>query len=162
MTYDKDNARFVCNVPLLEETDYYYYFLVDGVKVMDAFNAKTGVADGEEFSMIRNRTYNVEMSASILNSEMDYNDNNLLTVNWAPKNGSSLDGFEVKEFYADLSELGLGKVAIDKEVKALSITEWLCLLAVASSQLILHEIIVLIKRLTSIGKNPPPSTHVSA
>ena len=31
------------------------------------------------------------------------------------------------------------------EVKALSITEWLCLLAVASSQLVLHEIIVLIK-----------------
>ena len=48
------------------------------------------------------------------------------------------------------------------EVKALSITEWLCLLAVASSQLVLHEIIVLIKHLTSIGKNSPPSTHVSA
>ena len=121
MTYDEDNARFVCNVPLVEDTDYYYYYLVDGVKVLDAFNAKTGTTDGDTFSMIRNRTYEVEMSASIKNASMDYNDNNLLTVNWAPKAGEDLEGFVVKELYADLSELGLGKAAIDPELKALSI-----------------------------------------
>ena len=121
MEYDAENARFVCNVPLLENTDYYYYFLVDGVKVMDAFNAKTGVTDGEEFSMIRNVTYAVEMTAGIKNASMDYNDNNLLTVDWKAKDGETLEGFVVKELYADLGELGLGKVAIDPALKALSI-----------------------------------------
>ena len=121
MEYDEANARFVCNVPLIEDTDYYYYFLVDGVKVMDAFNAKTGMTDGEEFSMIRNVTYAVDMTAGIKNASMDYNDNNLLTVDWKAKEGESLEGFVVKELYADLGELGLGKVAIDPELKAVSI-----------------------------------------
>jgi len=121
MTYDEANGRFTYNVPLTDDTDYCYYYLVDGAKVLDAYNEKKITIADEEYSIIRNKTYQVNMTASVKNDAMDYNDNNLLYVAWEPKAGASLDGFVVTELYADLSELGLGKVAIDPELKALSI-----------------------------------------
>ena len=121
MTYDEANGRFTYNVPLKADTDYFYYYLVDGVKVLDAFNDKTSTIDGEEYSAIRNKSYAVDITASIKNASMNYNENNLLYVDWAAKEGSSLEGFVVSDLYADLSELGLGKVVIDPSLKTVSI-----------------------------------------
>lgn len=122
MTYDAENERFSYDVPLVEETDYYYYFNVDGAKKLDAFNERTIVVDEVEYSLLRNVVYQLDLSASVKNAEMDYNDNNVLYLEWAAKEGASIEGFTPEKIYADLSQLGLGsKVAINEELKALTI-----------------------------------------
>ena len=121
MTYDAANDRFTCSVDLVAETDYYYYYSVDGKAVLDAFNENTITVDDVEYCKLRNKTYALDMTASIANASMDYNDSNLLSVDWTGKNGESLEGFVVKELYADLTALGLGNVAIDPELKTVAI-----------------------------------------
>ncbi|MBQ8279082.1 MAG: type I pullulanase [Roseburia sp.] len=122
MTYDAANDRFTCSVDLVAETDYYYYYSVDGKAILDAFNENTITVDNVEYSKLRNKTYALDMTASIANATMDYNENNLLSVDWTGKDGESLEGFVVKELYADLTELGLGNVAIDPELKTVTIS----------------------------------------
>lgn len=122
MTYDAANGRFQCSVALEADTDYYYYYSVNGTTMLDAYNENTITVDNVTYSKLRNRTYSLDMTASIANAEMDYNENNLLSVDWVAKAGEDLEGFVVREVYADLSELGLGsKVAIDPAIKTLAI-----------------------------------------
>ena len=123
MTYDETNERFYYEIPLVAETDYYYYFNVDGVKTFDAFNSRKITVEEVEYNLLRNVTYQVDLTANVRNAEMDYNDNNLLYINWAAKEGASIEGFTPEKIYADLSQLGLGnKVEINKELNALTIS----------------------------------------
>lgn len=121
MNYDADAERFYYDVALAGNTDYYYYYLVDGQTVLDAFNSKTTTFDETEYSLFRNHTYNLELTATIKNAEMDYNDNNLLTVEWSAKDGESLEDLNAEKIYADLSPLGLdSETLIDTELNELS------------------------------------------
>ena len=123
MQYDDANERFYYNVPLEDSTDYYYYYLIDGTQeVLDAFNNRTITVEEKEYSLFRNMKYNVNLTASVENAEMDYNDNNIVYIDWAAPEGGNIDGFNAEKIYADLSQLGLGsKVAINTELKALTI-----------------------------------------
>ncbi len=86
---------------------------------MDAFNDRTIIVDEVEYNLIRNMIYEVDLSVSVNELQMDYNDNNVLYLDWAAKEGASIEGFEPETIYADLSQLGLGsKVEINKELKA--------------------------------------------
>ena len=121
MTYDADNERFYYELPLEADTDYCYYYKVDGTNVLDVYNSRTTTIDNVEYSLIRNKNYQVNLLANVRNAEMDYNDNNLLYINWKAKDGADIDGFTPEKIYADLSQLGLGKkVEIDTELNALT------------------------------------------
>lgn len=122
LTYDKDSGMYSEALNLEAERDYYYYYHINNQAILDAYNPNTITIDGKTYSKLRNKSYALDMTARVKNASMDYNDNNILYVDWEGKDGDSLDGFVVKELYADLSELGLGsQVAIDPELKALTI-----------------------------------------
>ena len=121
MSYDATNERYVYTLPLQVNTDYNYYYDVDGTQVLDAYNKRTNTIDGVEYSLFRNKKYEVNLIADVKNSQMDYNDNNLLYLNWEGKNGANIEGFTPEKIYADLSELGLGnKVEINTELNAIT------------------------------------------
>lgn len=121
MSYDAEKERFWFDVELTDNTDYYYYYLADGKKVLDAFNSKKVTIEETEYSLVRNRFYNLELTAEIKNASMDYNDNNLLTVSWSGKDGENIDDFKAEKIYADLSQLGLnGETLIDTQLQRFS------------------------------------------
>ncbi len=123
MTYDAVDDRFECeNITLTEDTDYYYYYLVNGSKVLDANNQRTGTLDGTTYSLCRNKVYKLNLNATLKYSSMDYEDSNVLYLNWTPKTANdSLDGFNPEKVYVDLSQLGLdSKTEMDTELMALS------------------------------------------
>lgn len=60
---------------------------------------------------------NVSVTASLSQYAMDYNDNNVLSVELTAKDGEDLETSEIAAITADLSELGLGKeFAIEPEL----------------------------------------------
>ena len=112
MIYDEENECFYCQIDLMEDTDYYYYYLVDGERVLDSNNYKVGTYQGEEYSLVRNKAYKVKLTATLLNSSMDYNDNNVIYLKWEPATADeTLYGFNPEHIYVDLSELGLSSNA---------------------------------------------------
>lgn len=121
MTYNATTERYEYTMDLQDDVDYVYGYLVNGDEelVLDAYNKKTKEVDSTTYSLRRNMKYNVTFTASVVNATMDYNENNLLKISWAPGPGATeddLEGFKIKEAYVDLSELGLSnKVAIDLE-----------------------------------------------
>ena len=126
MEYDAANERYFYSFPLTEDTDYYYYYKVNGTTVLDTTNTRTETIGDVTYSLRRNKVYHVNVLADVTNDEMkkannkemDYEDNAVLSVRWEPKVANDpLEGFYVEKVYADLSALGLGtKVEIDKDL----------------------------------------------
>lgn len=122
MTYDAATDRFCFDLTGVETGDYYYYYTVDSQEKLDAFNAETGNYNGKDCSKCTYRKFNMTISADMSQAAMDYNDNNVLTVNYHPADGQSMDGFAVTSATVDLSALGLSSTqAINTELMALSI-----------------------------------------
>lgn len=122
MTYDAATDRFCFDLTGVETGDYYYYYTVDSQEQLDAFNAETGNYNGKDCSKCTYRKFNMTISADMSQAAMDYNDNNVLTVNYHPADGQSMDGFAVTSATVDLSALGLSSTqAINTELMALSI-----------------------------------------
>ena len=112
MVYDEVNQRFYYQMDLVEDSDYYYYYIVNGEKVLDRKNKKTAGFENETHSLVRNKVYNVTLKPSLRNDSMDYNQNNVIYLTWEPKNpGDNLDGFNPEYIYVDLSKLGLSSKA---------------------------------------------------
>ena len=126
MEYDSINERYFYSFPLKEDTDYFYYYKVNGTTVLDTTATRTETIDDVTYSLRRNKVYHVNILADVTNDEMkaannkemDYEDNAVLSVKWEPKVANDpLEGFYVEKVYADLSALGLGtNVKIDKEL----------------------------------------------
>lgn len=134
MQYDAKDERYVYSMELREETDYYYYYLVNGNKVLDAYSKKSVQLEGETYSLCRNKYYDVVLEATLLNDSMHSDENNVLSLSWSAKSGdeADLEGFSIESVYADLSELGLGsKVEMNTELMELSFG---CLGAVESGE----------------------------
>lgn len=122
MTYDAATDRFCFDLTGVETGDYYYYYTVDSQEQLDAFNAETGNYNGKDCSKCTYRKFNMTISADMSQAAMDYNDNNVLTVNYHPADGQSMDGFAVTSATVDLSALGLSSTQeINTELMALSI-----------------------------------------
>ena len=119
MTYDKDAQAYTCQLALTGDADYYYYFKVNGAVVTDENCTRSQEIGGVTCGYIRNKVYNVTVTADIYHDSMDYNDNNVISVAYGPKTANdSLEGFNVEHIYLDLSELGLdSRVEVDKELK---------------------------------------------
>lgn len=110
MAYDAENDRFVYNLTDVSTGDYYYYYVVNGKEELDAFNDVTANdSNGKECSVCHFKKANVSVTASLSQFAMDYNDNNVLSVELTAKDGEGLETSEIAAITANLSELGLGK-----------------------------------------------------
>ena len=110
MTYDADTDRFVYNLTDVSTGDYYYYYVVNGKEELDAFNKVTEKDNsGKECNVCHFKKANVALEASLSQSVMDYNDNNVLSVKINAKDGEGLEASEIAAITADLSELGLSR-----------------------------------------------------
>ena len=117
MTYDAANDRFGYDLTGVSTGDYYYYYVVDGTGELDAFNSEKADYSGKECSVCHFKKANVSVTASLSQYAMDYNDNNVLSVELTAKDGEGLETSEIAAITADLSELGLGKeFAIEPEL----------------------------------------------
>ena len=119
MTYSDENERFeVTELTLEDNSDYYYYYMVGQDKKLDIHNERTTTLDGEEYSLCRNKSYDITLSADVAYDSMDYDDNNVISLSWT---GSDVDGFHAEKIYVDLSPLGLSnKAEMDLELNKLS------------------------------------------
>jgi len=118
MTYDASVSAYTCKVDLKADTDYYYYYTVDGVEVVDNNTSRKAELGGKTYSYNRNKVYNVKVEADTYYDNMDYDQSNLISITYGPATDKdSMDGFKVEHIYLDLSELGLGsKVEISKDL----------------------------------------------
>ena len=132
MTYDAANDRFGYDFTGVSTGDYYYYYVVDGTEELDAFNSEKADYSGKECSVCHFKKANVSVTASLSQYAMDYNDNNVLSVELTAKDGEGLETSEIAAITADLSELGLGKeFAIEPELMEGTIS---CLNTVAAGE----------------------------
>ncbi len=133
MTYDAENDRFVYKLTDVSTGDYYYYYVVNGKEELDAFNDVTAKdSNGKECSVCHFKKANVALEASLSQSVMDYNDNNVLSVKINAKDGEGLEASEIAAITADLSELGLSRgFAIDPTLMEGTIS---CLNTVAAGE----------------------------
>lgn len=132
MTYDAANDRFGYDFTGVSTGDYYYYYVVDGTGELDAFNSEKADYSGKECSVCHFKKANVSVTASLSQYAMDYNDNNVLSVELTAKDGEGLETSEIAAITADLSELGLGKeFAIEPELMEGTIS---CLNTVAAGE----------------------------
>ena len=132
MTYDAANDRFGYDFTGVSTGDYYYYYGVDGTEELDAFNSEKADYSGKECSVCHFKKANVALEASLSQSVMDYNDNNVLSVKINAKDGEGLKATEIAAITADLSELGLNReFAIDPTLMEGTIS---CLNTVAAGE----------------------------
>ena len=133
MAYDAENDRFVYNLTDVSTGDYYYYYVVNGKEELDAFNKVTEKDNsGKECNVCHFKKANVALEASLSQSVMDYNDNNVLSVKINAKDGEGLEASEIAAITADLSELGLSRgFAIDPTLMEGTIS---CLNTVAAGE----------------------------
>lgn len=123
MTYDAANERFSYDLTDIRTGDYCYYYTVDGVEKLDAYNAETKVYDGKTCSYRFYKKFDAAITAELSQSFMDYNDNNVLTIKTNPAEGADMSGFEVATATVDLSALGLSSTyAIDPELMEATIS----------------------------------------
>ena len=132
MTYDAANDRFGYDFTGVSTGDYYYYYVVDGTEELDAFNSEKADYSGKKCSVCHFKKANVALEASLSQSVMDYNDNNVLSVKINAKDGEGLKASEIAAITADLSELGLSRgFAIDPTLMEGTIS---CLNTVAAGE----------------------------
>ncbi len=123
MTYDAANERFSYDLTGITTGDYYYYYTVDGEEKLDAFNENTKDYAGKTCSVCHYKKFNMNISAELSQSTMDYNNNNVLTVKYNPADGEDMTEFEVATATADLSALGLSReYAIDPALMEVTIS----------------------------------------
>lgn len=123
MTYDAANERFSYDLTDITTGDYCYYYTVDGVEKLDAYNAKTKDYDGKTCSYRFYKKFDAAITAELSQSSMDYNDNNVLTIKTNPAEGADMSGFEVATATVDLSALGLSSTyAIDPKLMEATIS----------------------------------------
>ena len=117
MTYNASLSAYTYELDLTDDTDYYYYYTVNGAKVDDLNTTKKATLEDVEYSYNRNKVYNIAVNVGAWYETMDYDMNNLITIEYGPKTAmDSMDGFKLEQVYLDLSELGLGsKVEVSKQ-----------------------------------------------
>lgn len=119
MSYNQDEERFYYDVTNIADGDKFSYcYVVDGSRVLDQFNEnrETG-ADGQEYNVCTYYDFKLSMSLSTSLKEMDYNQNNVVTVNASLQDGQDEDAFAVKSIVCDLSSLGgPAEFSIDPEL----------------------------------------------
>lgn len=119
MKYNDKDKRFEYTSDNLKVGKNYYRYHINDKYEIDKFNDKNENIDDKEYSYFEYGQNDVKVTAKMHNQTMDYNQNNVLSLDIE---GKDKEAFNIKEAYCDLTELGgLGKVSIDNKLKELSI-----------------------------------------
>lgn len=118
MSYNPDTERYEYVLSDCVNGDYEYYYMVDGEKVPDRFN-ETLNADGTANVLTYKKLSADSLSASVYYPTMDCNDNNVITVGFAE---DVFSAEELSSVSVDLTELGLGVMAIEPSLMEATIT----------------------------------------
>lgn len=123
MSYDAENERYTYDLKNCEAGDYTYYYLVNGNRITDAFNSNTKTVDGNEVSyFIYKKFDDLSVQASVKNAEMNYNDNNVLSVSFTGKDASNVSASDISSITADVSQLGRDTIEVIPELMEATIS----------------------------------------
>lgn len=123
MSYDAKNERYTYDVKECETGEYTYYYIVDGKHLTDAFNSNTKTVDGNEVSYFTYKKFDdLSIQASVKNAEMNYNDNNVLSVSFAGKDASGVSASDIRSITADVSALGRDTIEVIPELMEATIS----------------------------------------
>lgn len=117
MTYNAKTERYEYDVNGCKSGEYTYYYIVDGKDVLDAFNTNRKNVDGKDASYFTYKTFdNLGIKASLSNSKMNYNENNVLSVEFDGTDKDAITKAEVSSITADVSALGLDTLSIEPKL----------------------------------------------
>ncbi len=122
MEYDEESERYSFTLTDCKKGDYAYYYLVNGEKVLDAFNDKITTYNDEECSVFTFKKFDdLSIKVSLSLEKMNYSQNNVLSVKLEGADAKDFTRDEIADIKADLSELGLETLNVDPEIMELSI-----------------------------------------
>lgn len=117
MTYNAKTERYEYDVNGCKSGEYTYYYIVDGKDVLDAFNTNSKNVDGKDVSYFTYKTFdNLGIKAILSNSKMNYNENNVLSVEFDGTDKNLITKAEISSITADVSELGLDTLSIEPKL----------------------------------------------
>ncbi|MDE6607325.1 MAG: hypothetical protein K2K54_06185, partial [Lachnospiraceae bacterium] len=125
MTWDAQAQRYTYDLENLVPGTYKYRYILketaasESEYVLDKFNDVT--SGDEKYSVCEYKLFDAEATASVLNADMDYNDNNVLSVSLKGKDGAEISDIEASSITADLTALGGGVTPVDPKLMELSI-----------------------------------------
>lgn len=123
MSYDAKNERYTYDVKGCKTGEYTYYYIVDGKHLTDAFNSNTKTVEGNEVSYFTYKKFDdLSIQASVKNAEMNYNDNNVLSVSFAGKDASGVSASDIRSITADVSALGRDTIEVIPELMEATIS----------------------------------------
>lgn len=123
MSYDAKDERYTYDVKGCETGEYTYYYIVDGKCLTDAFNSNTKTVDGNEVSYFTYKKFDdLSIQASVKNAEMNYNDNNVLSVSFTGKDASNVSASDIRSITADVSALGRDTIEVIPELMEATIS----------------------------------------
>lgn len=130
MEYNAKAGRYEYLYTGLKEQDYQYRYVITKEEtgktdyLLDSYNSRTITAGETEYSVLTYKKYEAEVSAQVLNPSMDYNDNNVLSLEISAKEGTEAEtiaDLEITGAWADLSALGgASQVEIEPELMAVT------------------------------------------
>lgn len=125
MVWNAEDQRYTYDIENLVPGTYQYRYILketassDPEYVLDKFNEVT--TEDQKYSVCEYQTFEANVTAEVFNANMDYNDNNVLSVVFEGKNGADVSGMEASSIMADLTALGGGLTPVDPKLMELSI-----------------------------------------
>ncbi len=125
MVWNAEDQRYTYDLENLVPGTYQYRYILketassDPEYVLDKFNEVT--TEDQKYSVCEYQTFEANVTAEVFNANMDYNDNNVLSVAFEGKNGADVSGMEASSIMADLTALGGGLTPVDPKLMELSI-----------------------------------------
>lgn len=117
MAYNAKTERYEYDVKGCKSGEYTYYYIVNGKDVLDAFNTNSKKVDGKDVSYFTYKTFDdLGIKASLSNSKMSYNENNVLRVEFDGADKDAITKAEVSSITADVSALGLDTLSIEPKL----------------------------------------------
>lgn len=117
MAYNAKTERYEYDVKGCKSGEYTYYYIVNGKDVLDAFNTNSKKVDGKDVSYFTYKTFDdLGIKASLSNSKMSYNENNVLSVEFDGADKDAIKKAEVSSITADVSALGLDTLSIEPKL----------------------------------------------
>lgn len=123
MSYDAKNERYTYDEVGCQTGEYTYYYIVNGKCLTDAFNSNTKMVDGNEVSYFTYKKFDdLSVQASVKNAEMNYNDNNVLSVSFTGADAKKVSANDVRSITADVSQLGRDTIEVIPELMETTIS----------------------------------------
>lgn len=125
MAWNAEDQRYTYDLENLVPGTYNYRYILketassEAEYVLDKFNEIT--TEDQKYSVCEYQTFEANITAKVLNANMDYNDNNVLSVAFEGKDGADVSGMEASGIMVDLTALGGGLTPADPKLMELSI-----------------------------------------